>query len=91
MPDTPTPELEREIAIARAEIHAVNTHAQLEDELEDRMRLAFALGEARTRERDARIAESPYSDQVAAFGFDQPLAVGEKIAAAIRAADTEEK
>ena len=35
-------------------------------------------------ERAAKIAERPYSDEVAAFGNDQPSAVGEKIALAIR-------
>jgi len=36
------------------------------------------------REACAQIAESPYSDVVCAFGPDEPLSVGKKIAAAIR-------
>lgn len=32
----------------------------------------------------ARIAEQPYSDEVQCFGYDEPSAVGKKIAAAIR-------
>jgi hypothetical protein len=35
-------------------------------------------------ERAARIAETPYSDEVQAFAGDEPKAVGEKIASAIR-------
>ena len=36
------------------------------------------------REGCARLASNPYSDEVIAFGPDEPLAVGEKIAIAIR-------
>ncbi len=39
---------------------------------------------ARLLEQCAKIAESPYSDAVEAFGSDEPLAVGAKIAKAIR-------
>ena len=37
------------------------------------------------RERAAKIARSPYGDAVDARGYDEPLAVGEKIARAIEA------
>ncbi len=43
---TPTPDLDREVAIARAEIHAASTAAQLEEAIAARMLLAFALGRA---------------------------------------------
>lgn len=45
----------------------------------------------RVTERDAKVAEFPYSDNVAAFGFEQPSVVGKKIAIAIRAAQTKER
>ena len=37
------------------------------------------------RERAARLAESPYGDEVQAYGSEEPKAVGLKIAKAIRA------
>ena len=40
---------------------------------------------AAEREACARLSENPYSDSVQAYGQDEPLAVGSKIAAAIRA------
>jgi hypothetical protein len=39
-------------------------------------------------EECAKVAENPYSDAVAAFGQDEPLAVGAKIASAIRSLKT---
>ena len=62
-------ELEREIAIAKAESHAVGTSAQLEAFVEDRMRYAFRLGalsslqrtqqeeEDKTRQSGAEVTE----------------------------------
>lgn len=42
------------------------------------------------RERAARIAENPYSDEVEAFAGDEPKAVGTKIAVAIREGNLQE-
>lgn len=57
------PELEREIEVARAESHAPNTTAQLEQFTEDRMRLAFDLGVAHaaavTREALSALLRTP--------------------------------
>jgi len=44
----------------------------------------IATAVASERERCAKIAETPYSDAVKASGQDEPMAVGTKIAAAIR-------
>jgi hypothetical protein len=61
VPDPPAPrparlDLEREIGIAKAEIHAVNTHAQLEQAVEELMSLAYALGLTAADQRVLTIA-----------------------------------
>ena len=48
-----------------------------------RARIDTAVSEE--REACAKIAQRPYGDEVEAFGGDEPMAVGNKIAAAIRA------
>jgi hypothetical protein len=61
------------------------------DEAAERIARALNLLDAREDvlstilEEAAQLAEKPYSDEVAALGRDQPLAVGEKIAKALRA------
>lgn len=52
-------------------------------------RMASAITQALRdeRERCAKIAETPYGDEVQAFAGDEPLAVGQKIAAVIRKED----
>ncbi len=49
---------------------------------------ALERGREETIEECAKVAEHPYSDAVAAFGPDEPLAVGAKIAAALRSLST---
>lgn len=46
---------------------------------------ADADGYARGIEEAAKVCENPYSDEVEAYGPDEPLTVGSKIAKALRA------
>jgi hypothetical protein len=62
--------------------HQVTT---LERRLPALLASAREIGRAEEREACARLAERPYGDEVAAYAGDEPLAVGRKIAAVIRA------
>lgn len=76
----------RDVALTR-HMHGIITE-ELVTELGPALRTLAATIEAEALERAADVAESPYSDAVMAYGTDEPAAVGQKIARAIRAMST---